>query len=259
LNAWSNSALGKGVQFFSLYNLATNLSSLKTWAEWTVLPAAKVGALSVLSNISSAVGGTEISSVIAGTTTTVTAAPVASGIAASESVGASVAPYGIAAATVLDMNASAGCMGMNGDSYFSSGQVGVFWWPRKEATMIALCMFGTDAIASFLRGHAVLLALAVSGLWLFAAFDYSRKGNSVGTFGWGGGWRTLSFSRSEPSHKGGWPILPRSLRKGGLPRTSTVGPGVEFFRHGETCPLPAMRLFSLSDLQLLSQAGAVDA
>ncbi|MGA3069374.1 MAG: hypothetical protein ABSD43_04080 [Terracidiphilus sp.] len=46
----------------------------------------------------------------------------------------------------------------------------------------------------------------------------------------------------------GCPILPRSLRKGGLPRTSTVGPGVEFFRHGETCPLPAMRLFSLSDL-----------
>ena len=51
--------------------------------------------------------------------------------------------------------------------------------------MIALCMFGTDAIASFLRGHAVLLALAVSGLWLYAAFEYSRKGNSTGTFGWG--------------------------------------------------------------------------
>lgn len=51
--------------------------------------------------------------------------------------------------------------------------------------MIALCFFGTDGIASFLRDHAVLLALAVSGLWLFAAFDYSRKGNSAGTFGWG--------------------------------------------------------------------------
>ena len=51
--------------------------------------------------------------------------------------------------------------------------------------MIALCMFGFDAIASFLRDHAVLLALAVSGLWLYAAFDYSRKGNSAGTFGWG--------------------------------------------------------------------------
>lgn len=126
LNAWSNSSLGKGVQFFSLYNLATNLSSLKTWAEWTVLPAAKIGAFAVLSKMSSAIGGTELSSVVAGTTTTVTAAPVASGIATAESVGASVAPYGIGAATILDMNASAGCMGMNGDAYFSSGQVGVF-------------------------------------------------------------------------------------------------------------------------------------
>ena len=51
--------------------------------------------------------------------------------------------------------------------------------------MIALCFFGTDGVASFLRDHAVLLALAVSGLWLYAAFDYSRKGNSAGTVGWG--------------------------------------------------------------------------
>ena len=58
LKAWSNSTLGKSVQFFSLYNLATNLSSLKTWAEWTVLPAAKIGAFAVLSKMSSAIGGT---------------------------------------------------------------------------------------------------------------------------------------------------------------------------------------------------------
>jgi hypothetical protein len=51
--------------------------------------------------------------------------------------------------------------------------------------MIAVFIFGTNAVASFLRGHAVLLALAVSGLWLYAAFEYSRKGNSAGTFGWG--------------------------------------------------------------------------
>jgi len=116
LNAWSNSAIGKGVQFFSLYNLATNFSSLKTWAEWTALPAAKIAALGALSKMSSAIGGTELSSVITGTTTTVTAAPVASGIATAESVGASVAPYGIATATILDMNASAGCMGMQLDT-----------------------------------------------------------------------------------------------------------------------------------------------
>jgi RHS repeat-associated protein len=77
-------------------------------------------------------------------------------------------------------------------------------------------------------------------------------------------WRVAhsDFLESCSSHKGGCPILSRCRRgdrKGGLPRTSTVGLGVEFFRDGETCPLPAMRLFSLSDLQLLSQAGAVDA
>jgi len=32
---------------------------------------------------------------------------------------------------------------------------------------------------------------------------------------------------------GGAPLI---TNEGGLPRTSTVGPGVEFFRHGETCP-----------------------
>lgn len=51
--------------------------------------------------------------------------------------------------------------------------------------MIALCIFGTNTVASFLRGHAVLLALAVSGVWLYAAFEYARKGNSAGTIGWG--------------------------------------------------------------------------
>jgi hypothetical protein len=55
----------------------------------------------------------------------------------------------------------------------------------KGAAVIALCIFGTDAVVSFLRDHAVLLAIAVSGAWLYAAYDYSRKGNSAGTFGWG--------------------------------------------------------------------------
>jgi hypothetical protein len=110
-DAWNNSAVGKGVQFFSLYNLATNLTSLKTWAEWTVLPAAKIGAFAVLSKISSAIGGTELSSVVSGTTTTVTAAPVASGIATAESVGAVAAPLTIAGATIADMNVSAACQG----------------------------------------------------------------------------------------------------------------------------------------------------
>jgi hypothetical protein len=50
----------------------------------------------------------------------------------------------------------------------------------EEAAMIALCIFGTDAIASFLRGHAVLLGprgfrvMAVCGIRLFSKGQFSR-------------------------------------------------------------------------------------
>ena len=74
-----------------------------------------------------------------------------------------------------------------------------------------------------------------------------------------GMWRTLVPRDLILSKKIGCPILPRSVRKGGLSRISTAGSGVKFFRHGEACALPAIRLFSFSDLQLLSQAGADDA
>ena len=49
------------------------------------------------------------------------------------------------------------------------------------------------------------------------------------------------FSESYSSHKSGCPILRLFLAKGGIPRSSTFGSGVESLRHGETCPLPAMR------------------
>jgi hypothetical protein len=122
LNAWSNSGLGKGVQFFSLYNLATNFKN--AWKEWTLLPGAKLLSLSGLKAMSNALEGGEVVSVTGGTVTTL-GGTAASGIATAESAGAAAAPYGIAAATILDMNASAGCMGMQ-SNYFSSGQVGVF-------------------------------------------------------------------------------------------------------------------------------------
>ena len=74
-----------------------------------------------------------------------------------------------------------------------------------------------------------------------------------------GEWRTLSFSDSYGYLQSGCPILPRFLRKGGIPRSSTAGSGAESLGHGETCSFPAVQLFSLSDLQLFSQAGALDA
>jgi hypothetical protein len=122
LNAWSNSGLGKGVQFFSLYNLVTNFKN--AWKEWTILPALKILSVNGLKATSNALEGGEVVSVTGGTVEALSG-PAASGLGSAVSAGAEAAPYGIAAATILDMNASAGCMGMQSD-YFSSGQVGVF-------------------------------------------------------------------------------------------------------------------------------------
>jgi hypothetical protein len=122
LNAWSNSGLGKGVQFFSLYNLVTNFKN--AWKEWTILPALKILSVNGLKATSNALEGGEVVSVTGGTVEALSG-PAASGLGSAVSAGAEAAPYGIAAATILDMNASAGCMGMQ-SNYFSSGQVGVF-------------------------------------------------------------------------------------------------------------------------------------
>jgi hypothetical protein len=114
LNQYNNSAGGKAVQFFSLYNLATNISSLKTWAEWTVLPALKVGAVSLLNNASQAIGNTEFWSITSGaaTPTATVLSPTAAGIGTAESVGAVAGPIAIGAATVADIQMHAACAGM---------------------------------------------------------------------------------------------------------------------------------------------------
>jgi len=122
LNAWSNSGLGKSVQFFSLYNLATNFKN--AWKEWTLVPVGKGLFVGAMEKVSNALEGGEVVSVTTGTVETLSG-PAASGLGSAVSAGAQVAPYGIPAATILDMNASAGCMGMQ-SNYFSSGQVGVF-------------------------------------------------------------------------------------------------------------------------------------
>jgi len=114
LNQYSNSAGGKAVQFFSLYNLATNIGSLKTWAEWTVLPALKIGAVSLLNNASQAIGNTEFWSITSGaaTPTATVLSPTAAGIGTAESVGAVAGPIAIGAATVADIQMHAACAGM---------------------------------------------------------------------------------------------------------------------------------------------------
>ncbi len=52
------------------------------------------------------------------------------------------------------------------------------------------------SIASFLKGHTVLLALTVSIVWLLAGYDFFRKGNAVGAFLWGGIAMVILFSFS---------------------------------------------------------------
>jgi hypothetical protein len=57
LDQYNNSAFGKGTQFFSLYNFANNITSLKTWAEWTALPLLKVKASNLISDTAQALAG----------------------------------------------------------------------------------------------------------------------------------------------------------------------------------------------------------
>ena len=110
LAEYNNSTAGKGMQFLSLYNLASSLGSLKTWAEWTALPAAKVLTLNAVSKLSQAIGNTEFLSVTGGTSTVVTA-PTAAGITATEAAGSVGAPLAILAATAGDMNMQSYCSG----------------------------------------------------------------------------------------------------------------------------------------------------
>jgi hypothetical protein len=111
LNQYNNSPGGKAVQFLSLYNFANNITSLKTWAEWTALPFLKVQAANLLSKSAQAIGDTEFLSVTSGAATTIVS-PTAAGISAAESVGTVAGPVAIAGATVADIQAHAACAGL---------------------------------------------------------------------------------------------------------------------------------------------------
>jgi hypothetical protein len=69
LAGYNNSTAGKVVQFFSLYNLATNFKS--AWPDWTVVPAAKLAAVKLINTASQAFGNTEFLSIAGAQSTTV--------------------------------------------------------------------------------------------------------------------------------------------------------------------------------------------
>jgi RHS repeat-associated protein len=106
LNNYNNSSIGKGIKFFSLYNLATNFKN--AWMDWTLFPAIKIGTATVLKSTSQAVGNTEFLSLTGGTSTVVTA-PTAAGVDAIETAAAPVAPFAIGGATLLDAAVHAQC------------------------------------------------------------------------------------------------------------------------------------------------------
>jgi hypothetical protein len=106
VNEYNNSAAGKAIQFFSLYNLATNIK--EAWADWTVLPLAKLLTLQGLNKASQAIGNTEFLSVTGGASTTVVS-PTAAGIHAGEKFAGRLAVPAIVAATGVDLLVKAGC------------------------------------------------------------------------------------------------------------------------------------------------------
>ena len=104
--------MGKGVQFLSLNNFANNITSLKTWGEWTALPYAKVQIMDAIKKASQAFGNTEFLTVTGGTSTVVTA-PTAAAVETTEAIGGELAPLAILGATVTDMRVQAHCEGFD--------------------------------------------------------------------------------------------------------------------------------------------------
>jgi RHS repeat-associated protein len=84
ISSFQNSTFGKAVDFFSAINLVTNLTSISTVADWTVVPAVKYSILQGTQKASSAIGNTEFLSVTGASASTTVEAPLAAGIDAAE-------------------------------------------------------------------------------------------------------------------------------------------------------------------------------
>jgi hypothetical protein len=106
LSQYNNSTAGKAVQFFSLYNLATNLKH--AWADWTVLPALKILSLKGLDMASQSVGNTEFLSVTGGGSTVIQS-PTSAFIQGGEKAAGDLVLPAVISATALDAVMNAGC------------------------------------------------------------------------------------------------------------------------------------------------------
>ena len=106
LAGYNNSAAAKGIQFFSLYNLATNFRN--ALPDWTVLPAAKIALANTASWVSGQIGTTEFLSVTSTSATVIPSATTAV-VDLAETAGKAGAAPAIIAGTGLDVLANAGC------------------------------------------------------------------------------------------------------------------------------------------------------
>jgi hypothetical protein len=107
LAEYNGSTAAKGVQFFSLYHLATDLRN--AWAEWTLLPAGKYALAKTASWISGQIGTTEFLSVTGATSGTVIPSATTAVVDLAETAGKAGAAAAIVAGTGLDVLANAGC------------------------------------------------------------------------------------------------------------------------------------------------------
>jgi RHS repeat-associated protein len=107
LAGYNSSTATKGVQFFSLYHLATDLRN--AWAEWTLLPAGKYALAKTASWISGQIGTTEFLSVTGTTSSTVIPSTTTAVVDLAETAGKAGAVPAIVAGTGLDVLANVGC------------------------------------------------------------------------------------------------------------------------------------------------------
>jgi hypothetical protein len=101
-----NGAAAKGIQFFSLYHLATDFWN--ALPEWTLLPGAKIAFAKTASRVSQQIGTTEFLSVTS-TSGTVISSATSAVVDLAETVGKAGATPVIVAGTGFDILTNAGC------------------------------------------------------------------------------------------------------------------------------------------------------
>jgi hypothetical protein len=106
LASYNNSAIGKTIQFFSLYHLATDFGN--ALPEWTLLPGIKIALAKTAKWVSQRIGGTEFLS-LTSTSDTVIPSATSAVVDLAETVGKDAAVPVIVLATATDLAMNQAC------------------------------------------------------------------------------------------------------------------------------------------------------